>query len=91
MPDLLTVLPNLSIGVVSILGLVYITLKFLKALDDRADKHEKAMSVREQSLRDVETDVRRFLTEQLTQNTVALQENTKLMARVMRHLDGAKN
>jgi len=90
MPEILSILPNLSIGVVSILGLVYVVLKFLKALDDRADKHEKAMLTREQSLRDVETDVRKFLTEQLSQNTMALQENTKLMARVMRRLDGEK-
>jgi hypothetical protein len=87
MSDLLSVLPNLSIGVVSILGLVYVVLKFLKALDDRADKHEKAMQVREQSLREVETSVRRFLTDQLSQNTIALQENTTVMARVLRHLD----
>jgi hypothetical protein len=62
-PELLSVLPNLSIGVVSIGGLVYVVLQFLKALDNRADKHEKAMTEREASLRAVETDVRRFLAE----------------------------
>jgi tRNA(Met) C34 N-acetyltransferase TmcA len=89
-PELLSVLPNLSIGVVSIGGLVYVVLQFLKALDNRADKHEKAMTEREASLRAVETDVRRFLTDQLSQNTIALQENTKVMGRVVRHLDGGK-
>jgi hypothetical protein len=68
-PELLSVLPNLSIGVVSITGLVYVVLQFLKALDNRADKHEQAMADREKSLRDVETDVRRFLTDQFSQNT----------------------
>ncbi len=87
-PELLSILPNLSIGVVSIAGLVYVMLQFLKALDNRADKHEKAMSEREASLWAVETDVRRFLTDQLFQNTIALQENTKVMGRVVRHLDG---
>ena len=87
-PDLLSILPNLSIGVVSIAGLVYVVLQFLKALDSRADKYEKAIENREKSLRDVETDVRRFLTDQLSQNTIALQENTKVMGRVVRHLDG---
>lgn len=87
-PDFLSILPNLSIGVVSIAGLVYVVLQFLKALDNRADKHEKAMAERETSLRAVETDVRRFLTDQLSQNTIALQENTKVMGRVVRHLDG---
>lgn len=86
--DFLSILPNLSIGVVSIAGLVYVVLQFLKALDNRADKHEKAMGDRETSLRAVETDVRRFLTDQLSQNTIALQENTKVMGRVVRHLDG---
>lgn len=86
--ELLSILPNLSIGVVSIAGLVYVVLQFLKALDTRADKHERAMTEREASLRAVETDVRRFLTDQLSQNTIALQENTKVMARVVRHLDG---
>lgn len=90
-PELLSILPNLSIGVVSIGGLVYVVLQFLKALDVRADKHERAMAEREASLRAVETDVRRFLTDQLSQNTIALQENTKVMGRVVRHLDGASH
>lgn len=104
----LSVLPNLSIGVVSVLALAYLSLrhaltqkeaqdKFVKTLDDRADKHEKAMLEREQALRSVESEVRRNLTDQLVQNTVALKGNsdafsnsTRLMERIIRHLDGEK-
>lgn len=90
-PDLLTILPNLSIGVVSIGALVYVVLRFLKTLDDRADKHEGAMKEREMAMRALETSVRQSLTEHLSLASVALQENTKALARVIRHLDGEKH
>lgn len=90
MDTLINVLPNLSIGVVSIVGLVYVVLKFLAALDARSDKHEAAMNDREQALRDVEASVRITLTEHIAQASVALRENTKILERVMRHLDGTK-
>ena len=46
------------------------------------------MAEREQALRTVEADVRKNLTEQLTLNTLAMQESTKIMERVVRRLDG---
>ncbi len=103
--DWLQVLPNLSIGVISVIALAYISLRhsqtqqslqdqFITSLDDRADKHEAAMNEREQALRAVEADVRRNLTDQLAQNTIALKgnadafaSNTKLMERFVEHLD----
>lgn len=87
MADLLSVLPNLSIGVVCIGALVFITIRFLQTLDARADKHEEAMSEREKAMRDLEASVRQSLTEHLTQASIALQENTKALARVINHLD----
>lgn len=97
MGDILSILPNLSIGVVSILALVYTVIKFLQALDTRADKHEKAMDERERSLRNVEQQIRITLTEHITQASVALRENTavmvqnsKVLERVVRHLDGVR-
>jgi hypothetical protein len=101
MADFLTILPNLSIGVVCIGALVYALVLFVKTLttlisnhsrvmDERAQQHERAMEKREQALRDVETSVRNNLTEQMTKNTVALIEVTKIMGRVARHLDGDK-
>lgn len=92
---------QLGLGGLAIAGLVYVSVKtsetqkksqdaFLKALDDRADKHEKAMAERESALRSVEHDVRKNLTDQLTQNTVTLQDVAKVLGRVARHLDGEK-
>lgn len=89
-PSWISVLPNLSIGVVSIVGLVYVVLKFLAALDSRSDKHEAAMNERENALRQVESSVRITLTEHIAQASVALRENTKILERVVRHLDGTK-
>ena len=83
----ISILPNLSIGVVSILGLIYVTLKFLKTLDSRADKHERSMQEREEALRRVEADVRESLYTHLSESTGALRENTKILSRVITHLD----
>lgn len=85
--SLISVLPNLSIGVISILGLIYVVLKFLDALDKRATQHGEAMKEREQALRDVEKDVRESLYQHLSESTFALQENTKVLARVTSHLE----
>lgn len=85
--SLLAILPNLSIGVISILGLIYVVLKFLDALDKRAEQHSIAMQEREQALRGVEKDVRESLYRHISESTFALQENTKVLARVINHLD----
>lgn len=85
--SLLSILPNLSIGVISILGLIYVVLKFLDALDKRSEQHSIAMQEREEALRMVEKDVRDSLYKHLSESTMALQENTKVLARVMNHLD----
>ena len=85
--NILSVLPNLSIGVVCILALVYVTNRFLQVLDARSDKHETAMREREAAMRLLESSVRTTLTEHLTQASVALAENTKVLARVVHHLD----
>src|SRR4051794_6955321 len=53
----LSILPNLSIGVVAVGGLVYVVIQFLHALDKRAERHEAAMAEREKALRDVEHHV----------------------------------
>lgn len=86
-PSLLAILPNLSIGVISILGLIYVVIKFLEALDARTIQHAEAMKERELALRGVEKDVRESLYTHLSESTLALQENTKVLARVMNHLD----
>lgn len=86
-PSIASILPDLAIGVVSVLGLVYVVIKFLAALDTRAEQHSEAMQEREQALRDVEASVRESLYKHITESTVALQENTKMLGRVMNHFD----
>jgi hypothetical protein len=85
--SIFTILPNLSIGVISILALVYTVLKFLAALDARSVQHNESLKEREFALRAVEKDVRENLYLHLTQSTSALQENTKVLLRVTNHLD----
>ena len=81
--SILTVLPNLSIGVISVLALVYVTVKFTDTLDKRSAAHEEAMQEREQSLRDVEREVRTNILSQLTANTQAMNESTKALERFL--------
>lgn len=85
--SLLSVLPNLSIGVISVLSLVYVVMKFLNAMDERTVRHEEAMREREISLREVEKEVRSTLSTHLTESSHAVRENTKVLERVVLHLD----
>lgn len=87
-PSFLTVLPNLSIGVIAVLSLVYTVMRFLEAMDVRTKRHEESMTEREKALREVEAEIRVTLSQNLTESTHAIQENTKVLARVLSHLDG---
>lgn len=96
--DFATLLPQLSVGVVAVLSLAYVTREFLKHLDKMQVSHQSAMTERETALRAVEADVRKNLTDQMiqntiqmTQNTVALSDTAKVMGRVIRVLDGNKS
>ncbi len=86
-PTILSVLPNLSIGVISVVALVYTVMKFLEALDRRTVQHAEAMKERELALRAVEKDVRESLYKHLSESTAALQENTRVLSRVINHMD----
>lgn len=83
MPEFITILPNLSIGVVCIGALVFITIRFLEHLDQRAEKHESAMNERETQLRTVEKEVRQTILDQLSRNTEVLNDTTKTLERVV--------
>lgn len=85
--ELLTILPNLSIGVVCIGALVYISNKFLIHLDQRARQHETSMSERESALRKVESEVRTTILTQLSKNTEVMNDTTKTLERVVTALD----
>lgn len=85
--DLLSVLPNLSIGVIAVGALVYTTIVFQKSMDQRAQSHERSMKEREDALRLVEKEIRTELVSALQKSTSAITENAKVMERVVRHLD----
>jgi hypothetical protein len=82
-----SVLPNLSIGVVSVGALVYVCVQFLDRLDSRAIAHEQAMKEREDALRQVEREVRNEISTHLSASTVAITEASRVMERVINRLD----
>ena len=99
--DFLAILPNLSIGVVSVCALAYVTIKhgeandkaredFLKAMDDRTRRHESSMFEREKAMRELESSIRGTMSTQLTENTIALSDVAKVLGRVVHHLDGER-
>lgn len=88
--ELLTILPNLSIGVISILGLIFVVVKFLEALDKRTEQHAEAMKERESALRSVEKEVRNNILSQLSKNTEIMNDTSKVMERAIMILDRGK-
>lgn len=86
-----TALPNLSIGALSVITMAYMMIKnnesrerntqsFLTTLDNMRTQHETAMKERETAFRDLEREVRNKILSQLT-------DNSKIMERVISHLD----
>lgn len=80
MESIVSILPNLSTDVISVLSLVYVVLQFLKQLKDMRREHETIMNERESSFRNLEKEVRTQILDQLSKNTSA-------MERVISHLD----
>ena len=89
--DLVTILPNLAIGVVAILALGYVTKEFIDHLKDIHTEHKMQLSSmyqehsielreRENTMRTVEREVRTTVLDQLA-------ANTEVMNRVMTRLD----
>lgn len=85
--SLLTILPNLSIGVISVLSLVYVTLNFNKTLESRSQRYDVTMTEQNNALREVEKEVRTSILEQLAKNSEVMKETSKTLERVMFHLD----
>jgi len=96
--SLLTILPNLSIGVVSIGALVYIAREFLKHLSETREMHAAAMKEssthhstsiqeREERIRQVEHEVRTTVLDQLQQNSVVMADTVKSHERLITKLD----
>ena len=80
-------LQEASISVISIAALVYIVTLFIKNLDERTVRHEKAMLEREAALRKVESEIRATMSEHIKQSSIAISENTKILERVIKHFE----
>lgn len=85
--SLISALPNLGVGVVAVLAIGYIVNKFLIAMDERTQRHEAAMSEREAYLLQVESDIRDTLSANLSNSTRVIEENTRVLVRVIDHLE----
>lgn len=76
---IINALPQLSVGVASVVALAYVCKLFLAHLNER-----------EIALREVEREVRDSLTEQLGKNTMAMADMTRTHERVILALDRTK-
>ncbi|KKM81322.1 hypothetical protein LCGC14_1331060 [marine sediment metagenome] len=81
--DFLTILPNLSIGVIAILALVYLSKKFLDRLESKDKEFTKELGNREDAFRALEKEVRTTVMQQLADNTHAFKK-------VINHIDKLK-
>lgn len=84
-------LPNLSVGALAVITMAYMMIKnnesrerntqsFLTTLENMRTQHEAAMKERESAFRELEREVRNKILSQLT-------DNSKIMERVISHLD----
>lgn len=73
-PDILTVLPNLSIGVISILALVWVTRSFLFHLKDERAEERLERKADQIAFRELEQEVRNKIMFQLVENTRAFEK-----------------
>lgn len=90
MSDLTSILPQLSVGVIAVLSLVFVTVSFLKQMSVTATLHERAMNEREMAMRTLERQVREEFARLLTHSTHVISENTKILARAIDRLDRDK-
>lgn len=81
--DILTILPNLSIGVISVLALVFVTRDFLKHLREEREKERSERTEQEKAFRALEKEVRTNIMNQLN-------ENTRVFTRVVDHFNSQK-
>jgi hypothetical protein len=85
--SILTILPNLSIGVISVCSLVYVVYIFVKFIQNQSSIHGDAMQEREMALRNVEKEVRTTVLKQLEQNSMVMADTVKSHERLMMMLD----
>lgn len=81
MDNLLQILPNLSVGVVAILSLVYVSKEFLAHLKEQNKESRIERQEREIALREVEKEVRTTITTQLSENTRVIERAIAVLDR----------
>lgn len=79
--DVATFLQEASISIAAVAALVYVVMIFIKFIKEQSADHRVAMKEREQSLREVEKEIRNTLTEHIVQSNIALTENSKALER----------
>lgn len=80
-PNLLSILPNLGIGVVAVVSLVYVTREFIFHLREERTAHGIELKEREQAMRQVEKEVRTNIMEQLGRNTHVMERAINVLDR----------
>lgn len=76
--SLISALPNLSIGVIAVLSLVYVTRQFIDQLRTLSMKHMEEIKEREIALRTVEKEVRTTILTALNESTAVMKTITHL-------------
>lgn len=79
--ELSTFLQEASISIVSVAALVYVVYIFINFIKEQSADHRVAMKEREQSLREVEKEIRGTMTEHIVQSNIALTENSRALER----------
>jgi len=67
--ELIKLLPNLSIGVISILALLYVTVSFLRHLKIMTEQDREERQKNQIAFRELEAEVRNKIMTQLNENT----------------------
>lgn len=80
-PNLLSILPNLGIGVVAVVSLVYVTREFITHLKGIHIAHAIELKEREAAMREVEKEVRTNIMDQLGRNTHVMERAINVLDR----------
>lgn len=78
--ELINILPNLSIGVISILSLVWVTKQFIEHLREEKISERLERKENEIAFRSIEKEVREKIMSQLN-------ENTRMFEKVFEHIN----
>ncbi len=93
-PSFLQILPQLGVGSLTIIALVWVTSAFLKEISKkdqlnvkREEIHLLSLHERDIAFRELEKEVRTKILDQLNQNSVVMGQSTSIMSRVLDRLD----